>query len=116
MSIYEKGFYTILGCSALLVVVAIPLVLRMVPPNVIYGYRTRATLSDQALWFEANAHFGRRLIVASLSGTLAAYVIYRLEPFSPEAFLPISLVVLVAPSILAVVSTARFIRSIANGP
>jgi uncharacterized membrane protein len=81
MTVYDKGFYTILGCSALLVLVAIPLVLRMVPPNVIYGFRTRTTLSDDAIWFEANAHFGRRLIVTSLCGVIAAYLIYRLQPF-----------------------------------
>jgi hypothetical protein len=115
MNIYDKGFYTILGCSALLVLVAIPLALRRVPRNVIYGYRTRTTLTDDVIWFEANAHFGRRLIVASLCGTLAAFLVYRVQPLSPETVLPFSLVVLVAPSILAALSTARYIRSITNG-
>ena len=115
MNVYDKGFFTILGCSALLILIAIPLALRMVPRNVIYGFRTRATLSDDAIWFEANAHFGRRLLVASLCGVLAAYLIYRLEAFSPQTFLPMSVLILVAPTLLAVLSTARFIRSITRG-
>jgi len=115
MSVYDKGFFAILGCSALFVVIAIPLVLRIVPRNVIYGFRTRTTLSDDAIWFEANAHFGRRLLVASLCGALAAYLIYRFQPFSPQTFLPISVVVLIAPTLLAALSTARYIRSISNG-
>jgi hypothetical protein len=115
MNVYDKGFFTILGCSALLILIAIPLALRMVPRNVIYGFRTRATLSDDAIWFEANAHFGRRLLVASLCGVLAAYLIYRLEVFSPQTFLPMSVLILVAPILLAVLSTARFIRSITRG-
>ena len=86
MSVYDKGFFTILGCSGLLFVIAIPLALRMVPRNVIYGFRTRTTLSDDAIWFEANAHFGRRLLVASLCGALAACLIYWFQPFSPADF------------------------------
>ena len=115
MSVYDKGFFTILGCSALLFLIAIPLALRVVPRNVIYGFRTLATLSDDAVWFEANAHFGRRLLVASLCGALAACLIYWFQPFSPQIYLPISLFVLVAPPLLAALSTARYIRSISNG-
>ena len=114
MTIYDKGFFTILGCSILLVLIAIPLALRMVPRNVMYGFRTRTTLTDDAIWFEANAHFGRRLVVASLCGALAAYLIYRFQPFSPQTFLPVSLVVLIAPTLLATLSTARYIRLLNN--
>jgi uncharacterized membrane protein len=115
MSVYDKGLFTILGCSGLLFLIAIPLALRMVPRNVIYGFRTRTTLSDDAIWFEANAHFGRRLLIASLCGALAACLIYCFQPFSPQIYLPISLVVLVAPALLAALSTARYLRSMSNG-
>ena len=116
MSVYDKGFFTILGCSALLVLIAIPLALRMVPRNVMYGFRTRTTLSDDAVRFEANAQFGRRLIAASLCGALAACLIYWFQPLSPQIYLPISLVVLVAPALLAALSTGRYLRSMTNGP
>ena len=46
MSVYEKGLVTILGFSLILVLIAIPLILRKVPRNIVYGYRTRATLRD----------------------------------------------------------------------
>jgi uncharacterized membrane protein len=115
MSVYDKGFVTVLGCSVLLVLIAIPLALRMVPRNIVYGFRTRTTLRDDAIWFEANAHFGRRLLVASLCGALAAYLIYRFQLFSPETSLPISVFILVAPSLLAALSTAGYIRSITRG-
>ncbi len=68
MTVVEKGFFTILGVSLVLILVAIPLALRKVAPNVVYGYRTRATLANEAVWYEANAYFGKRLIVACLFG------------------------------------------------
>lgn len=111
MGVYEKGFFTILGCSLLFSVIAIPLALRMVPPNIVYGFRTRATLSDRDLWYRANAHFGRGLLVSSLCGGVAGYFLYRVRLLPPDTLLPVSVVVLVAPALLAALATARYICS-----
>ena len=48
------------------IAISIPLVLRKVPPNVIYGVRTRKTLSDPRIWYEANYRGGMALIVAGI--------------------------------------------------
>jgi len=98
MTVFEKGLITILACAALFALLAIPLMLRKVPRNVIYGYRTRATLSDDALWYEANAHFGRGLFIASIVSALAITALYLAHTFSPLLFLKISVVVLVVPT------------------
>ena len=113
MTVFEKGFFTVLGLSIALILVAIPLALGKVPPNVVYGFRTRATLADEEVWYDANAYFGRRLIVACLCGVLAAWALYVLKPFPPDVFLPVSLVVLVAPTLVAAVTTARFVKTLA---
>ena len=55
MTVFEKGFFTILGLSLVLILIAIPLALRKVRPNVVYGYRTRATLSDEDVWLEVRS-------------------------------------------------------------
>lgn len=115
MNIYDKGFITILAVSALLIAVAIPLTLRRIPRNVVYGFRTRATMADDETWYDANAHFGRCLIISSLCGNLVACVIYFVQPFPPAVFLPVSLLVLIAPSLVATVATARHVRSLASG-
>ena len=112
MSIFDKGFFTILGCAALLVLVAVPLALRKIPRNVAYGFRTRATMANDEIWYQANAHFGRGLIASSLCGTLLAFLIYVFQPFSPGVFLPVSVLVLVAPSLVATLATARFVRTL----
>lgn len=47
--------------SALMILVAIPLALRRVPPNRWYGLRIPATFADRQVWYEANARMGRDL-------------------------------------------------------
>ena len=59
----------------LLVLLALPLWGRRVPPNRFYGVRTRTTLSDEALWYEVNARSGRDLAIAATLYTVASFVI-----------------------------------------
>lgn len=42
---------------------AIPLINGRVAPNRLYGLRTRATLSNDTVWYEANARSGRDLLL-----------------------------------------------------
>ena len=45
---------------------ALPLALRLVPPNRWYGFRTRFTRSSREVWFDANAFAGRAMLAASI--------------------------------------------------
>jgi uncharacterized membrane protein len=56
---------TLLIACALIAAVSIPLVLRIIPPNRIYGVRTQRTLADSATWFEVNAFGGKALAIAA---------------------------------------------------
>ena len=112
MSIFDKGFVTILGLSLLLILVAVPLALRLVPRNVLYGFRTRTTMASDEIWFSANAHFGRRLIAWSLCGILVALGTYLLRPFAAHVFLPVSVVLMVAPSVIATLATLHYVRTL----
>ena len=115
MTIYEKGLITILVVDAVSILISIPLVLRKIGPNVVYGYRTRATLSDPALWYEANALFGRRLIAASLVSAAVALFLARPGLLAPDTFLPVSVVLLGAPVAVAGVMTSRFVARVTKG-
>jgi len=115
MSVFEKGLITILGCTLIFVLLSIPLILRKVPRNIAYGFRTRATLSDDFVWYEANAHFGRGLLIASVISAVAVLLLYLSQGISPGFFLKASIVALVAPPLVAVFATMRFIRSLTRG-
>ncbi len=111
MTVFDKGLITMEGCALLFAILAIPLMLRKVPRNIIYGYRTRKTLRDDAVWYDANAHFGRGLFIASIISVIAVFILSRTHFLSPPVFLPVSLAALVAPAAIAGLATARRLRS-----
>lgn len=46
----------------LLLVLSMPLMLRWVPRNPLYGFRVPATLRDDDVWYEVNASAGRQAV------------------------------------------------------
>jgi len=67
---------------------ALPLMLRRVKPNCWYGFRTRKTLGDERIWYEANAYTGRLLLWLGTLGILATVALYFVPGFcaNPEAY------------------------------
>lgn len=56
-------------------IISLPLILRLVPPNGIYGFRTHATQSSRAIWYSANAFHGWALLVAAVIGATVLIVL-----------------------------------------
>lgn len=109
-----KGLVTILACDLLFVIIAIPLILRKVPRNIVYGFRTRATLENDFVWYKANAYFGRGLFLSSFVSALLIVFLYFFNFLSPQNYLKASIAVLVAPPMVATLLTLRYIKSIAR--
>jgi uncharacterized membrane protein len=115
VSAYEKGLITILSCNMIFALLAIPLILRKVPRNIVYGYRTRATLRDDYVWYEANACFGRVFLIANAMAAIAALVLYFARGLSAVSFLKFSIALLAVPLFVSIFATSRFIRSLPQG-
>src|SRR6185503_13333441 len=54
----------LIGCGVV-AAVSIPLILKKVPPNPLYGFRTPRTLADRALWYRVNGFAGWAFLVAA---------------------------------------------------
>ena len=67
---------TFAGVGGLLALLGIPMLKRRVPPNYVYGLRTGATLSDKAIWYEANARSGRDSIIAGVAIVVVALLLF----------------------------------------
>src|SRR5262249_41223300 len=63
------------GIGVLLVVLSIPLLLRRVPPNPIYGLRVPATFKDDQVWYDANAATGRDVAIVGVIIALSSVVL-----------------------------------------
>jgi len=84
--------------GVLLIAAGIPLWLRRVPRNALYGVRFASTLSDDRIWYEINARCGRDLvgIGAGYLLLLAAAVLFGRSWSMPFRLLGPTVVLVVA--------------------
>ena len=52
-----------ISAGVIMIALAIPLWLRRVKPNLLYGVRFESTLADEHVWYEINARGGRHLVL-----------------------------------------------------
>jgi uncharacterized membrane protein len=113
--VFFKGLVTGLVIDFVLVVLSIPLILRKVPRNIVYGFRTCATLSDDFVWYETNAYFGRGLVVSSFISAAAVLVLYSVHGVSQHLFFVFTIIALAVPPLVTTLLTLRFVRSLTPG-
>jgi hypothetical protein len=96
--------------AVITIAISVPLVLRKVPPNMLYGFRTPKTLANPQIWYEANYKGGINLIVVSLVTLLCWVILMQLFDRSTAAVL--STGVFVAASVLATVFSLVQLRNL----
>jgi len=86
---------------------SLPLILRWVPPNRVYGFRTRKTLSDPKIWFRANSFAGWAMFIAAVvaAGLISVPVELVHGPLS-------GVVDLVVPLTIAVIACGLYLRGL----
>jgi uncharacterized membrane protein len=92
---------------------AVPLVLRRVPPNDFYGFRVPKTLDDPAVWYPANAFTGYCLLAAATVLSAAALLLGLRHPeLGVVRFTIVWTVVCVVMLTLAVGLSYLYLRSL----
>ena len=88
------------------IALAVPLILQKVPPNCVYGFRTRKTMSSEVIWYKANRFLGYGLVASALASLLVLYVSVLFPPVVPPSLVHehAMFVVLLPVGILLVVS------------
>ena len=106
----DSVFSFLLPCG-IIAVASIPLILSIVPPNDIYGFRTRQTRKDRELWFRASRFAGCAFFVAS--GVSVAIFATNPEYASGRSFA--GLVVFVLPLVVALAASFAYVRRVSGG-
>ncbi len=89
-----------------ILVLGIPLLLGKVPPNALYGLRTRRTLADEEIWYRANRFAGLVLMLAG-GVVLLAWALVPRSPFEGPWGMGILLGVVVLALVLSTAYAAR---------
>ena len=85
-----------MASGLLLAALCIPMIRRTLKPNAWYGVRTRATLHNERLWYDANAYAGRVLLVAALVWVGCSIGFALIPGITFDAYSVLMLIVVVA--------------------
>ena len=85
---------------------AVPLILKVVPPNNLYGLRTKRTLANRELWFQGNHFAGWAFFLAA---TLSACVFLGFPQLSSGRSIE-GLLVLLVPLLAALGLSLAYLR------
>jgi hypothetical protein len=96
---------------AIIAVASVPLMFGMVPPNGVYGFRTRQTLASPELWFRANRFAGFALFISAAIS--AAIFLFQPEFASGRSLVGVA--VLVGPIVAALAASFTYVRLASSG-
>ena len=103
------------GAGLLLSALSIPLILRKIGPNPVYGFRVKQTLNDPRVWYEVNAFAGKGMLCDGLITVLAALVLSTVPGISVDRYaLSVTALFFLAMGITLFVSF-RHLRRVASG-
>jgi uncharacterized membrane protein len=103
MALYVVG-------GLILIALAVPLVLRKIPPNPLYGFRIEWTREDPELWYSVNAYTGKWLVFVGACSVIGAIVLAFIPGINLVEYAFGCLAVFGAPFILALIQSIRFLR------
>ena len=86
--------------GVLLFAVGVPLALKLVPPNSVYGVRTAKTRASLEVWYASNRSAGINMAITGIAIAAAALVIPRLMPDYSEGVRVLVVAVIVILAIL----------------
>lgn len=96
----------LVASCVLLVIISVPLILRLVPPNGMYGFRVGGSMSTPEIWYQANAFSGwADSIAAMVSATLLMVL-----PATAKRWM--LWVIFLAPLAVAVVLSFAYLRTL----
>jgi hypothetical protein len=105
LTLYAIGGLVLAGLS-------VPLILRKIPPNGLYGFRIPATLENTQLWYKVNAYAGKRLLVVGLATAVGAIILYYAVNSSLDAYALSCLGLFLALFLWAIISSFLYLRSV----
>jgi uncharacterized membrane protein len=100
-----------IGGGILLAALSIPLIMRKIKPNPIYGFRTPTTLSNETYWYEVNSYAGKWLLGAGIMIAISAIVLAML-PLSLDTYAILCAVIILGAITIAIVMGVIYMRKL----
>jgi uncharacterized membrane protein len=104
----------ILFCASglLLAGLAIPLILRRIPPNGLYGFRVKATMENPEIWYPVNVFAGKWLLGIGLVTTVAAVALTLIPDLGIDEYAYLLLGIWLVIFVIGIGATIRFMKKL----
>jgi hypothetical protein len=96
----------------LLVGLSLPLIYRKVPPNYWYGFRVRATLENEEVWYPANEYAGKRLFWVGIGTVVSALALFPLPIPNVGVYASIAGGIVVVGLVVTLVQSLLYLRTL----
>lgn len=99
--------------GVLVTILGIPMKLRKIKPNGLYGFRTKKTLENETVWYKANEYSGGLMIVTGIVITVASIILYFLtKPMNLNTVALLLLSVSVVPIVVMIILSIRKLNTL----
>ncbi|MDE2028575.1 MAG: SdpI family protein [Candidatus Omnitrophica bacterium] len=99
--------------AVLFMAVSVPLILRKIPRNCGYGFRTQKTLSTDAIWYKANQFGGTLIFFSGLATLIVCFWLYlNQNALSLDSVNLIGFASFIGPAAAAVVLALVYIKNL----
>ena len=95
----------------LLAGLSIPMILKKIPPNGLYGFRVPATMNNPALWYDVNTYSGWRLLVVGLGTAVGSIILFYTVDSSVDGYALSCLGLFLALFLWCIISSYLYLRS-----
>jgi uncharacterized membrane protein len=109
MPVFVLGFLT---AGIALICLAVPLIHRKVPPNLLYGFRVRQTLDDSSVWYPANEYAAWQFVWLGIAGIIVTIAAYFIPGIQLDLYASIIGVFYLVGILIAAVRSYAFLRTL----
>lgn len=102
------------GGGLLLAAISVPLVLRKIGPNPLYGFRLRRTREDPAVWYPVNAYAGKRLLVVGLVIGVCAILLFFVPGLDLRVYALANMGIALTGLLIAAVQSFLYLRAFSD--
>ena len=108
-----KPIISVISSAILLIIISMPLIINKIPPNRLYGFRLKKTLSDKGIWYKANKYGGVCLAVAGFITSIGCVtLLLNKDKLSFDIINGLSLGLLITPIAVSLILTLIYIKEL----
>ena len=101
-----------IGTGLLLSVISVPMVMKKIKPNGLYGFRVRKTMENPDVWYAVNCYSGKWLLATGLVIVAAAIGLSFMPTLTIDAYALDVLAVFGTAFAISIVASVRYLNSL----